>query len=223
MTEVNWRRLTAFVLLSVAVLGGACKNGGSSDKDAAKATTTSSSSSTTLSVAPPDVTSTTAVAGTGGVAVVKKSAEDTTATTTASTHTVGATVDDAPRDPVVEKSDTDGGFSWGGTERRQESGDRDRDENDPFSFGVDCTIDNDGHGLCKSELTNHVKRTAQFPDGLKITVTMKRDEGESVQFVFDPRNVSSLQPGETAFVEGSFDLTTPGHYSYSATTVVSWP
>ena len=84
--------------------------------------------------------------------------------------------------------------------------------------------DPDGHGHCKIDLTNHVNRTAQFADGLKITVTMTRTGKPDVVFVFDPDgDLSSLAPGTSAFIDGSFDVFEPGAYSYSATTVVSWP
>lgn len=132
------------------------------------------------------------------------------------------TVTDAPQEAVTEQSDTSGYFITG--PNRAEGSTRGAEEyDDPLDFVVTCEADDDGHGRCMAELTNNVTRVAQFPGGLEVVVTLDRVGGEQTRVVLAPEGVSVLRPGETAQVEGAFEIPGQGHYNYEATTTVAWP
>jgi hypothetical protein len=133
----------------------------------------------------------------------------------------GAYVTDAPRDAHTEHSDNSGTLTYSANPTASSS--TTPNDGDALEFTIACHVAADGHGECNAHVVNHVTRTAQFPGGLKITVTMTRPGKPPVQFVFDPGNVPSLEPGATAEVVGTIDLFEQGTYDYTATTTVAWP
>ena len=214
------RRGTALCALLVLTLGTTACRGGSDNGATARTTSSTGLPPTTTEAAsvPADTAATTTT-------TAKPASGVTTSTTTKSSAVVtsnGATVADAPRDAHTENSDNTGTVTFANPAGAT-SGHADAKPDDPLSFGIVCSVATDGHGTCKVDLVNHVKRTAQFPGGLKITVTMQKQGSAPVNFVFDPGNVPSLDPGASAEVEGTFDLFEQGTYNYSATTTVAWP
>lgn len=209
----------ALVLLTLAATGCSGDSGHESLRrttSTLEATTTTAPSTANVLGATLDATTTTTPSATATTANAKPATS-----TTVVTAAEGAYVNDAPRDAHSEASDNAGTLTYSATPTASSS--NAAKPNDPLEFTVACRVAADGHGECNVHLVNHVTRTAQFPGGLKITVTMQREGAAPVQFVFQPGNVPSLQPGETAEVEGTIDLYEQGTYSYSATTTVAWP
>ena len=212
----------ACALVGVALLAAGCR--GKSHEGAALAPTTTEGLSTSTAPTTATVlgatldTTTTPSPTTASTAAPPKPAT----TTTVPTRTApDATVTDAPRDAHTEASDNSGTLTY--SSNPAASSTTTPKANDPLEFTIACHVGSDGYGICNVDLVNHVTRTAQFPDGLKITVTMQRAGAAPLQFVLAPGNVASLRPGEEAQVEGSFILDDQGTYTYSATTTVAWP
>jgi hypothetical protein len=220
---ISWRRAAATcALVGVTLAASSCR--GASHNDALHPTTTAAKATT--STAP----STASVLGAtldNPTTTLAPSATTTTAkpgaapATTVVTSAPAANVNDAPRDAHTETSDNGGTVTYSATPSA--SATAAPKDTGPLEFTLECHVAPDGHGECNVHLVNHVTRTAQFPGGLKITVTMQRPNASPVQFVFAPGNVPSLAPGEEAFVEGTIDLFDQGTYSYAATTTVAWP
>jgi len=220
----TWRRCAATCALVAVTIAGAGCRGDSNDDSALRRTTTTLEDVVTTTTAPSTATvlgatldATTTTAQPKATTTTAHAAPGTTVVTFAE----GAYVNDAPRDAHTEASDNSGTLTYSATPSATSS--NTVKQNDPLEFTLACQVAADGHGECNVRLVNHVTRTAQFPGGLKITVTMQREGGAPVQFVFAPGNVPSLQPGEEAQVEGTIDLFEQGTYSYSATTTVAWP
>jgi hypothetical protein len=217
-------RLGRIVLAGACLFGAGCK-GDDGEPSSLASTTTISTTTTTIALTtsattPGSTTSTTAATKVGGRTV--DAPATTTTTTPRPAGSTGVTTSDAPRDPTVDRSDNTGSFTFG-PNPRQASSTPTANPKDPLTFTVSCVPNPDGHGNCHLELTNHVDRTAQFPGGLKITITMQRNGGSAIDFVHDLPNVTSLAPGEHAIVDATFDITEPGDYEYFATTTVHWP
>ncbi|MEY2418663.1 MAG: hypothetical protein QOG90_1343 [Actinomycetota bacterium] len=220
----NWRRNAALcAVLGLTLATSGCR-GSSDDKAALETTTTALPATTTTAPSTATVLGATLDASTttsppNGATTTAK--PKSTPSTTVTRSSEGATVSDAPRDAHTENSDNSGSLTFSPTPTASSStGEK---AGDPLEFTLACQVASDGHGQCNVHLVNHVTRAAQFPGGLKVTVTMERQGASPVQFVFAPGNVPSLQPGEAAEVEGTIDLYDQGTYTYSATTTVAWP
>ncbi len=212
------------ILLAGACLLGAGCSGDDDARSSSRATTTTVSTTTTIGLTTPSTTPALTTSTTSATKVAGKTlaATTTTAASTAKTGNAAVTTSDAPRDPTLDRSDNNGSFHFGPNPTAASSR-AETNPKDPLEFTISCGPNPDGHGNCHVELTNHVDRTAQFPGGLKITVTMRRSGGGTFEFPFDVPNVSSLAPGGKAIVDGTFDISEPGDYEYFATTTVHWP
>jgi hypothetical protein len=214
-------RRTACLVAAIVLGTAACKGDDGNKDQAARSTTSRVRTTTTTAAADTTETSTTSTS-VGATATTATGARPTTSTTVHFESNQGATVNDAPRDAHEEKTDNSGRLTYSATPVNRVTT-TDRAANDPLEFTISCAVDPDGHGVCTMRMVNHVTRAAQFPGGLKILVTMVRTGGGTATFPMDLPNVSSLAAGEEAHVEGTFDLTEQGDWTYSATTTVAWP
>lgn len=218
------RRNICLLIVLAAVVAAGCK---ADEKNPLKGATTTTAEATTSTIfgGIDATTSTTAAASSASGTTTTTAAGGstaTTATTTVTVEVVGVTTSEAPREATTMEADRNGTFEYGVANPKATVASSSKDK-DPLTFTISCKPDPDGHGFCKVQLTNHVDRTARFDGGLRITVKMTREGGAPIEFVFEPDGINSLAPGVTATIDGSFDITEPGKYSYTAFTVVAWP
>lgn len=204
------RRLTTVVAV-VAVVTAACRGDG--ERDTAARTATTSSTTTTLP---------TQVLGVALDATTTTTAPRVRTATTTARPRSAATTTDAPRDAHTQRSDNAGSLEYSANPTAASSR-QEPEPGDPLEFVAVCQVAADGHGTCRIHLVNHVTRSAQFPGGLKLTITMQRRGGAPLEFAHDVAHVTTLRPGEEAFVDATFDLVEHGSYDYFATTTVAWP